>query len=299
MNSFAFPPPPEELRRADSVVCSLLGDAHGIAGIRLRRIGAVKPQHMNLAAVSHVKAVAIEILIRHERTIIPAFPSMFEPRGTEQFGKEREKRDEERSHDEEDRRAHGAGLPRRDEVQSSIAWPPEVVARRAARVTLPARMSNVLPSRPRQVSPRRTFALVASDYNQEFVRGLSDHAQKELRTISPNFQILNFTVPGAFEIPILVQELAAKKDIDAIIALGVIIEGETQHAALIGQAVTHSLQQIALSFRVPVIHEVLLVKNAEQARKRCLEDEINRGTEAARVAAQMVKVLNDVRVSLH
>jgi 6,7-dimethyl-8-ribityllumazine synthase len=147
------------------------------------------------------------------------------------------------------------------------------------------------------VSQRRTFALVASEYNREFVDGLVDHARQELTTISQNFQILQFTVPGAFEIPLLVQEIAARKDIDAIIALGVIIEGETQHAAHIGSAVTTSLQQISLAFRIPVIHEVLLVKNAEQARKRCLEDQINRGTEAARVAVQMVKVLGDVRAT--
>ena len=167
----------------------------------------------------------------------------------------------------------------------------------AFHVTLPPRMSNVLPSRPRQATQRRTFALVASEYNREFVAGLSEHAERELRAISANFQIEHFTVPGAFEIPLLVQELAGKKDIDAIIALGVIIEGETQHAALIGAAVTNSLQQIALTFRLPVIHEVLLVKNAAQARQRCLEDELNRGTEAARVAARMVQVMSEARAS--
>jgi 6,7-dimethyl-8-ribityllumazine synthase len=148
------------------------------------------------------------------------------------------------------------------------------------------------------VSQRRTFALVAGEYHRELVNGLADHATRELTTISPNFQILNFTVPGAFEIPLLVQELAGRKDIDAIIALGVIIEGETQHASLIGAAVTNSLQQIALAYRIPVIHEVLLVKNAEQARQRCLEETNNRGTEAARIAVQMVKVMSDVRASL-
>ena len=159
-------------------------------------------------------------------------------------------------------------------------------------------MSNLRPSRPRQVGQRRTFALVSSEYNGEFVRGLSEHAAKELTAISPNFQILQFTVPGAFEIPLLVQEIAGKKDIDAIIALGVIIEGETQHAALIGASVTNSLQQIALSFHIPVIHEVLLLKNAEQAKKRCLGEELNRGTEAARVAARMVQALSEMRATL-
>lgn len=159
-------------------------------------------------------------------------------------------------------------------------------------------MSNLLPSRPRQVSQRRTFALVASEYNGEFVHGLTDHAEKELRAISPNFHLLHFTVPGAFEIPLIVQELAAKKDVDAIIALGVIIQGETEHAAHIGATVTQSLQQISLAYRIPVIHEVLLVKNAEQARERCLGEKINRGTEAARAAARVVEVLHDVRAGL-
>lgn len=159
-------------------------------------------------------------------------------------------------------------------------------------------MSNVLPSRPRQVTQRRTFALVSSEYNSEFVKGLSEHAETELRAISPNFQVMHFKVPGAFEIPLLVQELADKKEIDAVIALGVIIEGETQHAALIGASVTNSLQQIALKFRLPVIHEVLLVKDAAQARKRCLEEELNRGTEAARVAARMVQALAELRAQL-
>lgn len=158
-------------------------------------------------------------------------------------------------------------------------------------------MSNLLPSRPRQVGQRRTFALVASEYHGEFVRGLIEHAEKELRAISPQFQAVHYSVPGAFEIPLLVQEVAGKKEIDAIITLGVIIEGDTEHAALIGAAVTNALLQIALTFRLPVIHEVLLVKNAEQARKRCLEDALNRGTEAARVAARMVQVLGDARGS--
>lgn len=156
-------------------------------------------------------------------------------------------------------------------------------------------MSTAFPSRPRQVGQRRTFAIVSSQYNGEFVAGLVEHARQELEVISPNFNIQAHEVPGAFEIPLLVQEVASRGGIDAIIALGVIIEGETQHAALIAGAITTSLQQLSLTHRLPVIHEVLLVKNAEQARVRCLESEINRGTEAARVAAKMVQALNALR----
>lgn len=156
-------------------------------------------------------------------------------------------------------------------------------------------MSAHLPSRPRQAGQRRTFAIVAGQYNAEFVRGLIDHAHAELLAISPNFNVQIYEVPGAFEIPLLVQEIAARGQIDAIIALGVIIEGETAHAALIGAEVTRSLQQLSLAHRLPIIHEVLLLKNEEQARVRCLGEEINRGTEAARVAARMVQVLGELR----
>ena len=90
-------------------------------------------------------------------------------------------------------------------------------------------MSKLMPSRPRQGTQRRTFAIVASEYNREFVDGLVDHAQRELNEISHAFNVMNFTVPGAFEIPLVVQEIAAKQEVDAIIALGVIIEGETAH----------------------------------------------------------------------
>lgn len=137
---------------------------------------------------------------------------------------------------------------------------------------------------------------MASQYNAEFVTGLVDHCKRELEAISPTFSVQIYEVPGAFEIPLLVQEVAGRS-VDAIIALGVIIEGQTQHAALIASAITNSLQQLSLTHRLPIIHEVLLVKNAEQARVRCLEEEINRGTEAARVAAQMVQTLSVLRSS--
>jgi len=158
-------------------------------------------------------------------------------------------------------------------------------------------MSDNLPSRPRQIGPRRTVALVSSQYNSEFVNGLVDHARRELEAISANFTIQHFEVPGAFEIPLVVQEVAGRGSIDAIIALGVIIQGQTEHAALIATAVTNSLLQIGLTHRIPVIHEVLLLQNEEQARARCLEEKINRGTEAARAAARMVQTMNGLRAA--
>lgn len=158
-------------------------------------------------------------------------------------------------------------------------------------------MSTAIPSRPRQIGARRSFAIVASQYNSEYVNGLVDHARRELEAISASFTVSTYEVPGAFEIPLIVQEVASRGNLDAIIALGVIIEGQTQHAALIATTVTQSLQQISLAQRVPVIHEVLLVKNEEQARARCLDEEINRGTEAARAAARMVQTMSSLRAA--
>jgi 6,7-dimethyl-8-ribityllumazine synthase len=141
------------------------------------------------------------------------------------------------------------------------------------------------------MGPRRSFAIVASEYHATYVNGLIAHARRELEVISPGSSVSLWEVPGAFEIPLVVQEIATRGDVDAIIALGVIIEGETQHAALIGAAITDALQRLALTHRLPVIHEVLLVKDEAQARARCLEPELNRGTEAARVAARMAQVV--------
>ena len=86
-----------------------------------------------------------------------------------------------------------------------------------------------------------------------------------------------------------------KKKADAIIAFGVILQGETAHAQHLGQVVTSALQQVALEHGVPVIHAVLSLKNEEQARERCLGDKINRGTEAARAALEITNLLAELR----
>lgn len=156
-------------------------------------------------------------------------------------------------------------------------------------------MSHALPARPRIAATKRTFVIVASQYNPEYVQGLIDHVKKELQVLAPYAATTLVQVPGSFEIPIAVQEVARKGGIDAIIALGVIFQGATGHAGHIAEAITGALMQISLANRVPVIHEVLTVNNDEQAKARCLGEEINRGTEAARAAVRIASVLNDLK----
>jgi 6,7-dimethyl-8-ribityllumazine synthase len=156
-------------------------------------------------------------------------------------------------------------------------------------------MSQFVPPRPRVTSTKRRFVLVASQFNAKYVQGLVTHCTDELRTLSPASNVTLHLVPGAFEIPIVVRETALQGKADAIVALGVILQGGTAHAQHLAQVVTHALQQISLEHGVPVIHAVLSLQNKEQARKRCLEDEINRGTEAARTAFEMANLLAELR----
>jgi 6,7-dimethyl-8-ribityllumazine synthase len=126
---------------------------------------------------------------------------------------------------------------------------------------------------------------------------LLDSARDEIQLIAPNISISVVRVPGAFEVPVAVQAVLKYDQPDAVIALGCIIRGATQHADLIAASVTDALQKLAITHGVPVIHEVLLVENEQQAEERCLGSEINRGTEAGRVAVQMVSLFQKIRAS--
>ncbi len=156
-------------------------------------------------------------------------------------------------------------------------------------------MSRSAPSRPEIAKAKRTFHVVASRFNAQYVDGLVDHATEELRELAPNATISLHRVPGAFEIPVVVRELAAQNKAAAVIACGVILQGETNHAQNLSRSVTDALQRIAVEQAVPVINVVLSFANEDQARVRCLENRINRGTEAARAAVEIANVVAELR----
>ena len=156
-------------------------------------------------------------------------------------------------------------------------------------------MSNIIPPRPRSFAPRRHFTIVASKFNAQYVQGLIDHATQELRAISHHSETSIHEVPGAFEIPIVVRELALQKNTDAILAFAVILRGHTAHAENLSRSVTDALQRIAIENGVPIINTVLSLENEEQARERCLDNAINRGTEAARAAVAIANVMSQLR----
>jgi 6,7-dimethyl-8-ribityllumazine synthase len=136
------------------------------------------------------------------------------------------------------------------------------------------------------------IAIVASRYNSRYVNSMLRAAKGELSKSKASVEV--FRVPGAFEIPVVASALALRlaKPVDAIVCLGVILRGETTHAEHIGKAVTNALMQLQVDHVLPVVHEVLLLENIEQARKRCLDESRNRGLEAAQTAIEMTRVMS-------
>lgn len=146
---------------------------------------------------------------------------------------------------------------------------------------------------------KRTFALVASQYNAPYVQGLINNAVEEFTRLDASARVTLHQVPGAYEIPVAAQELllTPNSEVAVIIALGVILQGDTDHAEHIARAVTDALQQLALAMRVPIINQVLSCRTEEQARLRCLGQKFNRGIEAARAAFSMSQLLTQMRAS--
>lgn len=135
-----------------------------------------------------------------------------------------------------------------------------------------------------------TFAVVASKYNSRFVDSMLRAARAELKQAGAK-EVLVVRVPGAYEIPVVASRLAGSRKFSAVICLGVILRGETTHAAHIGEAVSQALMNIQVAHGVPVIHEVLLLENEQQAKVRCLDPKHNRGREAAQTALEMARVM--------
>ena len=136
------------------------------------------------------------------------------------------------------------------------------------------------------------IALVASRFNsfltEQLVKGATDAF---LRHGGADKDLVLVRVPGAYEIPLAAKKLASSGKVDAIVALGAVVQGATAHAALINETTARAFSQISLETGVPVLDGVVSAENLEQAVERCGTKQGNKGFGAMQSAIETVNVV--------
>ena len=142
--------------------------------------------------------------------------------------------------------------------------------------------------RPAHDAHGHRYCLVASRFNEDYVRRLVDGALEVLeRRGAATTDLEVMWVPGSFELPLGCQWAARSGRFDAVLAFGVLIRGETEHFRLVAEGATDGLQRVALETGVPVLNGVVAAHDAEQVAARTGGEVGNRGAEVALAAVQM------------
>ncbi|WGG48985.1 6,7-dimethyl-8-ribityllumazine synthase [Rugamonas sp. DEMB1] len=129
--------------------------------------------------------------------------------------------------------------------------------------------------------------IVQARFNEVVCDGLRDACLAELKKLGvADEDVLHVSVPGALEIPLILQKMAESQQFDALIALGAIIRGETYHFELVSNESGAGITRIGLDFGIPIANAVLTTENDEQAEVRMAV----KGAEAARVAVEMANL---------
>jgi len=139
------------------------------------------------------------------------------------------------------------------------------------------------------------FGIVVSDWNREVTNALLEgtfHTLKKHGAKESHIVIRH--VPGSFELTLGAQFLAEYDDLDAVICLGCIIQGETPHFTYICQSVTQGITQLNLEYNIPFIFGVLTTLNQEQALERAGGKHGNKGDEAAVTAIKMAALQREM-----
>ena len=131
------------------------------------------------------------------------------------------------------------------------------------------------------------IGIVQARFNEDVCHGLLSACLAELKHLGvADEDVLHVTVPGALEIPFVLQKLAESQQFDALIALGAIIRGETYHFELVSNESGAGITRIGLDFGIPIANAVLTTENDEQAEVRMAV----KGADAARVAVEMANL---------
>lgn len=139
------------------------------------------------------------------------------------------------------------------------------------------------------------FGIVVSDWNSDVTWSLLDGAVKTLKKHGATEEnIVIKHVPGSFELTLGAQFLAEYDDLDAIICLGCVIQGETPHFTYICQGVTQGITQLNLEYNIPFVFGVLTTINLQQAKDRSGGKHGNKGDEAAVTAIKMAALQREI-----
>ncbi len=135
------------------------------------------------------------------------------------------------------------------------------------------------------------FGMVVARFNDELTNELARSAYQCLEINGAKRETIDVVrVPGAYEIPVVAEKMAASGNYNALIVLGVVVEGETQHAQMIIETTGQSILDIACKYQVPIINEIVGVRSWAQAEARCLGGENTRGWYAAEAAIETARV---------
>ena len=153
-------------------------------------------------------------------------------------------------------------------------------------------------NRPLPSAEEMKFGIVVSEWNGEITEELLKGAVRTLKSAGClDHNILVKYVPGTFELPLGAQFFAQYTDVDAVIALGCVIQGETRHFDFICSGATHGITDLMLTWNMPIAFGVLTTENMQQAMDRTGGKHGNKGDEAAATAIHMVKVQNEMEQS--
>jgi len=139
------------------------------------------------------------------------------------------------------------------------------------------------------------FGIIVSRFNNFVTDRLLEGALDGLKSHGGEERNIDIVrVPGAFEIPLLAEKMAAGGKYDALICLGAVIRGDTPHFEYISDAVTRGIGHIVLQHRVPISFGVLTTNNVEQAMERAGAKTENKGFEAALTAIEMANLNREI-----
>lgn len=134
------------------------------------------------------------------------------------------------------------------------------------------------------------IAVAAARFNEQLADGLLARTLAGLRAAGVKDEnVAIVRVPGSHEVPVAAALLARKVKPDCVIALGVLIGGDTNHHEMVGQSVSHAVQSLAIETGIPVINGVIVANTRAQAEARCI-GKIDRGAEFAQAALAMAEL---------